>query len=159
MSICPYPYALTLIIFMWSTPVFADFKEVQEDFFKITVPEEFTITKTTPAGDFDIFIIKNSIRPYVGIYVGNQPNFPKNSNRSTPSESKTFQANDVKIISHWKQNTLLAKETLIQLPLISGPSWPMFIHAWISDLSSDEVLLADKILMSLEVRPKKIKTR
>lgn len=139
--------------------MFADSKERKEEFFKITTPEEFTITKTTPVGDFDLFVIKNSTHPYVGIYVGNQPDFPKNNGRSTQSESRTFQANNVTIISSWKKNELLGKEILVQLPTTTNPSWPMFIHAWISDLPLDEVSLADKILMSIELRQKKARTK
>jgi len=131
---------------MVSNSAFA-FEERKEEYFRIEVPGNFVITKTTPVEDFDIFSIGLPEKSYVKLYVGNHPEFP--SIKGKPAQTvRQLETQSVKIVSIWNGKTLIGKEMLINLP---NDSFPGYIHAWTSDLSPAEFLVADQIIMSLKV--------
>jgi hypothetical protein len=127
--------------------MYAENVDAQEEFFSISFPEGFSIQKTSPVEDFDIYSIVRDGKPYVMIYQGNQPDFPAIKNIKK-KESTVFSAETLKIYSIWDGNNLFSRELIIK---IQDDNWPQYLHAWIQPHSGD-ILLADRILLSLKIR-------
>jgi len=117
--------------------------------FSILTPNDFAIKKLSPVEDFDIYSIGKNGRPYVSIYLGNHPSFPRNS-AGTGETITTFKTDNVQIISIQNNGKLAKKEILIKL---TTQGWPGYIHAWIiDDLTPTDIKMADDILMSIDTQ-------
>jgi formylglycine-generating enzyme required for sulfatase activity len=139
---------LSFVFLTWSAVMFASTIEKREAFFVVSLPEGFTLKKTSPLHDFDVYKIEKDGLQYAGIYVGNQPGFPilKDIVGAKHILSKEGKA---KTSSVWKGDVLVAKEILTKL---EEQEWPMYVHAWTTlALPPEKALLANKILSSMVV--------
>jgi hypothetical protein len=113
-----------------------------EDVMDIDIPQGFSMEESSldDIMDFKIFLVKKSDKIYVGIYLGNYPQFPEQERPSTPGERK-------ELITHENGHILREEEVLIK---IARRSWPVFIHAWIiDDLSDEDRLIGRQILKTI----------
>jgi hypothetical protein len=126
--------------------VFAGNNEWQEELFSLVLPDGFTIDKRTPVEDFDIYTIEKAKKPYVIIYVGNHPDFPKREKTET-EDVVLFTANDIKIYSIFASDGLISHEMLIRIKdgVLRGQQ---YIHAWTVSPPKGSLSRADKIFFS-----------
>ena len=120
----------------------------REAFFSLALPVGFEITTNAPVEDFEIYTVSSNGQPFIGIYIGNQPNFPK-LNASLSRNTTTFEVLKLKTNSVWESDYLVGREVLVERESSNG--WPMYVHAWTAQLPPDQMGIADKILSSLVV--------
>lgn len=135
-----------------ATNAMAEFKEIKQPHFRISAPDGFIVKQSAPVEDFELYSVQQREKKFVVIYIGNFPRFPKNKQSSAGSVQQ-FRTREVKINTYSQGGNLVGREILIDLTAKSGG--PQFLHAWISDvtLAREEIHLADKILMSLDLSP------
>ncbi|MCL2656181.1 MAG: hypothetical protein FWD62_01965 [Betaproteobacteria bacterium] len=115
----------------------------------ITTPSGFLVKASSPVEDFEIYSIQKNGRPYVSVYIGNQPGFPKKIASGHELQTRLY-SDGLQVISIWRAGKLIKRELLIRL---SQKKWPNYLHAWIvDDLTSGEIEIADMILMSIDAR-------
>jgi hypothetical protein len=119
----------------------------KQEHFSVSLPKDFHVAKTSPVEDFDIYSISRGDTPYVMVYVGNHPTFPRQP-PSGENEHAMLEAQHLRMFSEWSHDTLVRREILVGLP--EGNGWPQYIHAWTAPGSAEAVRLADRILVSLK---------
>jgi hypothetical protein len=124
-------------------------KMYQGDYFTLKLPPGFEVKKSAPVQDFEIFTVTNAGSTYAGIYVGNQPTFPK-IQRDGQNDLTMFKAKDFEMISVWKDVQLLGREILIKL---ERSDWPTYLHVWTAVLPPDKLSTAEKIVSSVTIVP------
>jgi hypothetical protein len=129
--------------------VFAENNVQQEEAFSVVLPNGFFISKKSPVEDFDIHTIEKNGKPYVMIYVGNQPSFPMKKRLLRSEEGIVFSSDSVKIYSVFVSGNLASREILIK---IKNDQWPQYIHAWTVFQTQESVPLAEKILFSIKTK-------
>jgi hypothetical protein len=148
-------HGLSAVITCWflfgSGLMFAADGELNGDVFQVTLPDGFVMNKSTPVEDFDVYHIKKDDEMYVGIYVGNHPDFPSVQRNKALNYCLSVDGDlKVAVVSVWKGDILVEKEILKELEEIGGSQ---DLHAWTSiDLSPEQMLLADKIISSISVK-------
>jgi hypothetical protein len=126
-----------------------DFEEYStskiEDVIDICVPYGFSMEEKIldDVIDFKVLFVKKLEKKYVGIYLGNHPQFPDQERPSVPNERKE--------LITYENERILREEVLIKTP--RKESWPMFIHAWIiDDLYDEEKLIGRQILKTISAK-------
>jgi hypothetical protein len=137
-----------LILFVMKS-VFAEELIAQKaEKFDFYTPKGFSINKSSPTEDFDIYSIESKGKQFLSIYLGNHPSFPKST--ANVGAMTMFDAGSVKIASQWINGRLAKREVLIK---ISERGWPNYLHAWTSSgLDDSEIEVADAVLMSLNTQ-------
>jgi hypothetical protein len=121
----------------------------EQKHFSLQLPQGFQVAKTSPVEDFEMYTISKGTQPYLYIYVGNQPSFPKTEN-SHGDEVSELAGPNVSIRSEWKGVQLVGREILFSVSNANG--WPTRIHAWTARLLSPQVQVADRILFSIKTK-------
>jgi hypothetical protein len=142
---------LAFVVAEFSFPFQASSTEAtREDYFEVTLPEGFEISKQSPVEDFQLFRISRRNQLFVTIYIGNWPMFPalKASNGVTAT---TFRSPNCEMNSLWGPDGLRGREILIKSSRTSDrPSpWPTRLHAVTANLDPHDVRIADQILSSI----------
>jgi len=120
----------------------------EQEHFSVQLPEGFQIVKASPGEDFEVYTISKGTQPYLYVYVGNQPTFPKTNPGG--NEISELEGLNISIRSEWKGGELIAREVLFKMPDIKG--WPTRIHAWTARLAPPQLQVADRILFSLKTK-------
>jgi hypothetical protein len=118
-------------------------------YFTISVPKDFKLDTKTPVEDFDIITISKGEQVYVGIYAGNNPNYPLYIKREGKKEIEESKLGDVETISEWRGDKLLRKEMKIRLP---NKQFPQFLHIFYGDVDKDTVMISERIVSSLKLK-------
>ena len=117
-----------------------------EDYFEVTLPEGFEISKQSPVEDFEMFRISRRNRLFVTIYVGNWPEFPILKPSSAVIATR-FETADCAVISLWAADGLRGREILLKSNRTHG--WPTRLHAITANLGPGDMRKADQILSSI----------
>lgn len=120
-----------------------------QEHFSVQLPDGFRVVKASPVEDFEMYTISKGAQPYLYVYVGNQPAFPKRMG-SAGSDVSELEGPNVSIRSEWKGAQLLGRELLFKVANPKG--WPTRIHAWTAQLQSSQVQVADRILFSMKTK-------
>lgn len=138
----------------------------------LELPEDFILEKTM-GHDFCLYTVSKGGEAYLGVYVGNHPNFPIQETKDGEvvdldicvhklSESERIQkkagqwVSDVKIRSCWRQDNLSGRELLgyVQRPELNR--LPVYFHVWtVQSLQANSLQTADRILFSVKVFPER----
>ncbi len=140
--------SLLVIIAGWAGLGASASSMVQKQYFSLILPKGFQIADTAPMMDFDVYTVTKDGKPFVGIYVGNQPKFPRFT-ASAESTVTYLKAPGFEMVSLWEKDRLAGREILVELNASHG--WPARIHAWTAQLPLDQMAIADKILSSIIV--------
>jgi hypothetical protein len=118
----------------------------REDYFEVTLPEGFEISKRSPVEDFELFRISRHNQLFVTIYIGNNPQFPhlKASEGISP---RTFRTADCEMNSLWGSDGLRGREILIKSIRTHG--WPTRLNAVTANVDPRDMRFADQILSSI----------
>jgi len=144
-------YFITGILFLaiMQTSIAGELMKHKIENFAVSTPEGFSIKKSSPVEDFNIYSIEKNGKTYVLIYLGNHPDFPRRARGDQEATTK-LNVGDVQVISIWRDKKLLKKEMLIKL---ATQGWPNYIHAWTTDgLVSSDMVIAENILMSIDTQ-------
>jgi hypothetical protein len=142
-----------LLLLGYETVVFGQDEENVVDctHFSIRVPKGFKLT-TEQRIDFEIITISRGDKVYVGIYVGNHPDYPLYIKRGGNKEIEESKLGDVESISEWKGDKLLRKELRIRLP---NGQFPQFLHVSYGDVDKDTIMVSERIVSSLKLKKAK----
>lgn len=121
----------------------------QEKYFSLMLPAGFTVRMGAPMMDFEVYTFAVAGTPFIGVYVGNAPKFPR-LKASAATSLTTLKAPGFEMVSLWHNDLLLQREMLITMPAQEG--WPLYIHDWSTKLPAAQAAIADRILSSLTVK-------
>lgn len=124
-----------------------DTAEVKEQYFTIKRPEGFDIQKVAAVESDYFYTISLNDKPYVRVYVGNAPRFPRIAEASDQNLS-VLRTRDVQFVSKWADNQIVDLEVLIARA--AGLDWPQFVQAWTVAEAPDKQT-AYRILLSLTI--------
>jgi hypothetical protein len=119
---------------------------VREDYFEVTLPTGFEISKQSPVEDFELFRISRQKQLFVTIYIGNAPEFPILKASDGVSVTR-FRTADCEMISLWSADGLRGREILVKSSRMHG--WPTRLHAVTANLDPRDVRIGDQILSSI----------
>jgi hypothetical protein len=144
--------SLLLFLFVTFTSVIIGARATElneQEHFSLQLPAGFHVLKAAPVEDFEIYTISKGSQPYLYVYVGNQPTFPK-TKISGGNEVSELKGPNVSILSEWNGAELIARELLFEVSNVNG--WPTRIHAWTAPSRPPQVQVADRILFSLKAK-------
>ena len=116
--------------------------------FKVSIPGNIRVEKTTPVEDFDVFrFFDSSGKQILGVYAGNHPQFPERVPEGVGLKEDILGGRPLKH-AEWKNSDGLHGEFLVRLYSEDAPGvpFPVFIHLWYLELNTDELTAVKKIL-------------
>ncbi len=146
--LAPWFLALALLMIGGTQGGAEEWSLHQEKYFSLMLPTGFTVKMGAPMMDFEVYTFAVTGTPFIGVYVGNAPKFPR-LKASAATSLTTLKTSGFEMVSLWHNDQLLQREMLITMPAQEG--WPLYIHAWTTKLPTAQAAIADKILSSLTV--------
>jgi hypothetical protein len=112
--------------------------------FKVSIPGNIRVEKTSPVEDFDIFRFFNKEgKQILGAYAGNAPQFPDRVPEDVKLQEGILGGNPLKS-AEWTDKDGFRGEFLVRLA--PGIPFPVFIHLWYLELNPAERNIAKEIL-------------
>ena len=143
-SICVMVFS---VLFACTTATSAETTEINKGYFTIRIPKGFNVQETKAVESDIFYTISHNDKPYLRIYVGNAPRFPR-IGAVSDQDALLLRTRDLTIISKWTDKQRVALELLVART--AGPDWPMFVHAWtIADAPEKQVSI--RMLLSITV--------
>ncbi|NJM58475.1 MAG: hypothetical protein HC857_15090 [Synechococcales cyanobacterium RU_4_20] len=137
-----------LAFLVWPATVFGGGTQIDEKYFKVTLPEGFQINKAEAVEGDIFYYISLGGKTYVRMYVGNAPKFPR---IAEPDDSSVtaLKTDSMSMLAKWSGSEIVDIEVLIVR--VAGLDWPKFVHAWTVAGAPDKKV-AQRILLSLQVQ-------
>jgi hypothetical protein len=119
----------------------------------VEVPEGFTITRHKPTEDFELLVFKSGTNTILKLYLGNQPDFPKEKTAG-PVQKETINGFHVESVKQKKPDGTISREVLFHLR--DNGIWPQRMHCWYANLSARQSAEAEQIVSSVHLADKPI---
>jgi hypothetical protein len=151
-----FSFLLLIAALLWSAHVHGEDAEEYhppkiEELMDIRIPDGFSIEENIDPDrpmDFRIFIVKKPEKAYVGIYLGNYPQFHGRKEPSFRERKKPFKPGEREELVTHGEGGIVREEVMIRTP--RKRSGPAFIHAWIMhDLSGEDRVIGKKIMKTI----------
>jgi len=117
----------------------------------IQMPPRFRMTRRRPTGDFDLIVFKKDSRTVLTVYVGNQPEFPREKVRCSIKEATINGLRTESTIIKRPDRTT-SREVLFHLR--DDSDWPQRLHCWYAGSSAFDSAEADKIISTVRLADK-----
>jgi hypothetical protein len=127
-------------------------KQYEGQKFTLLIPERAKVAKSTPAVDFDLYVVKYENKVLLRVYVGNAPHFPPRGFPSKADKDERQEKAGVVVRSIRRQTTeYFSREVLMDMSK-KVPEWPKFIHLWYQALPKKMAAVADTMIESATVK-------
>jgi hypothetical protein len=114
----------------------------------VQVPEGLTISSHRQAPDFELFVFKSGSNAILHVYLGNQPDFPKEK-AAGPIQSQTVNGIKAESVTQKKPGGTISREVLLRLH--DKGVWPQRMHCWYANLSEKQSSEAEQLLSSIRL--------
>jgi hypothetical protein len=125
----------------WKTQVLARGLTLQ-------VPAGVTVARHRPTEDFELLLFKRGSNTILKIYLGNQPDFPKQK-AAVPIQKETINGVHAESAMQHNHDGTISREVLFRLR--DNGVWPQRMHCWYANLGAKESAEADQILSSVHL--------
>jgi len=126
--------------------------------FQVVLPKGVEISKSSPAGDFDLYRVARSgttRQRLLTIYAGHHPETGKAVASTARAEQILVGGISADSRTSETPDGMLARELLVKLPEypLEGPPWPGYLHIWYRGLNATDAKLADQIIDTIKPVP------
>lgn len=130
----------------WKTKVLAPGLTLQ-------VPDGLTRTRHRPTEDFEILVFHRGTNAILNVYVGNQPDFPKEKSGG-PIQKETINGFQAETVMNKRSAGRISREVLLRLR--DNGVWPQRMHCWYANLTADDSAEAERMVSSVHVAEKRL---
>jgi hypothetical protein len=127
---CMIVFALPLMLMCVIGAVPAKGESMKEFYIgrvSLMVPQELTIRRSSPTGDFEIVVVLRGDLAILNAYFGNAPDFPSRHCRSrVVKDTKVGRIPAREVVCRADPSANLFRELLIELREVGD--WPRFVH-------------------------------
>lgn len=149
LGLCAFAFCLMLASIAFSKPDAT--KIYKHEKFRISVPTDVAVTKKVVM-DFDVLSLTRKKTRLLGIYAGGHPHFPSDdAPPKKPVVAAKINGLEAKSLQWQDKKGLYSGETLIEI----NQEWARVLHFYYGGLSKENSLVAEKIIHSVRVNPKK----
>lgn len=108
--------------------------------FTVDLPQGFTLVRSRPGSDFDVYAVQRGGRSFVMIYAGPASQFPIYVGETAQVGGRS----SVVVVEEGRRR---AMEHLFQ-----RPNSPREIHVWVASVAEADAALAERIAQSVDAR-------
>jgi len=114
----------------------------------VQVPAGLTMTRHRPTEDFELLVFKSRTNTILKVYLGNQPDFPKEK-AAGPIQKETINGFQAESVIQKKPDGTISREVLFHLR--DNGVWPQRMHCWYANLNAKESAEAEQIVSSIHL--------
>jgi hypothetical protein len=115
----------------------------------VQVPAGLSMTRQRPTEDFELVVFKSGTNTILKVYLGSQPDFPKEKTAAPIQKNKInhFQAESV---TQKKPDGTASREVLFHVR--DDGIWPQRVHCWYANLNSSLAAEAEQIIAGIQLK-------